>query len=454
MKPPFSCICFPDSGGDFLYLKVLLPKKWGDLVAFLRIFIELMVIRPGSHAAIALTVSKYLIVPFAQEVEIPDVANATITGNATLPGGDGESITTMSIEVLVAVILTIILTFINAYSMNLTKILCDTLSIIKVIVLLCIMILGFITIGRGNHVGLVWGSEPNQLWDFSSWSDKSTSEMVGSLVMASYAGQWSYAGWSDVNYAMEEIVDPSKNYPIASLVSMITVTGLYTGIVVGFYSVLTHHEIVTGISATTTLFVEKAFGFDDGSQVIKIIIAICVSLSTAGALHGSFFATSRLFFSGSRFNHLPAVFGGLHTKHHTPVPSLFILCILSVIYCFLPYFDADAIDFLINSTCFVYFLSIAACVLLLVIWRLNGRPNASSVLDKIEISPDHPDYDNTKVLMNVTNESMNESKVYRQEMTLDDVFTLPLVWHILWGWGGRNWENGGIFWKKSPGELS
>ena len=58
--------CFPKTGGDFLYLKLLMPKSIGDLVAFLRIFVEVLVVRPGIHAAIALTVSEYLIVPFAQ----------------------------------------------------------------------------------------------------------------------------------------------------------------------------------------------------------------------------------------------------------------------------------------------------------------------------------------------------------------------------------------------------
>lgn len=57
--------CFPDSGGDFLYLKQLWPsRKQADLVAFLRLFIELFVIRPGTHAIFGLTISKYIIEPF------------------------------------------------------------------------------------------------------------------------------------------------------------------------------------------------------------------------------------------------------------------------------------------------------------------------------------------------------------------------------------------------------
>ena len=53
---------FPESGGDFAYLRRLCGKTYGDLVAFLRIWVELLILRPGSQAAIAVTVAKYLIV--------------------------------------------------------------------------------------------------------------------------------------------------------------------------------------------------------------------------------------------------------------------------------------------------------------------------------------------------------------------------------------------------------
>ena len=457
--PPFSpANCFPDTGGDFVYLKKLVPNKTlGDIFAFLRIFVELLVIRPGSHAAIALTVSKYIIVPFTGGLVETAVSNSTNVSLADPSLGEywteqycfdvvkqeksEKDVSIIALEVAVAIVLTVALTLVNAYSMSFTKLLGDVLSVLKVLVLLALVMLGVITIAQGNFSGLAWSTAENGLWDNTTWSTSTDSSLttgtiIGRLVMASYAGQWSYAGWSDVNYAMEEIVNPSRNYPIAAAISMISVTLLYTAIVTGFYSVLTHKDIVCGIDATTTLFVEKALGYQNPNLTIRIAIAIAVSLSTAGALHGSFFATSRLFFSGSRQNHLPPIFGGLHKVHKTPIPSLLILCLLSCLYCLLPFFHSGAISFLINSTCFVYFLAIAACVLLLIIWRIKGRPNAGSVLDKIDMgNTDRKDFDNTRVLLNETQAGqsggLNETRFY-QEMTLDEVFIMPLIWHILY----------------------
>ena len=434
--------CFPESGGDFLYLKVLMPKKYGDLVAFLRIFLELLVIRPGSQAAIALTVSKYIIMPFIG-LDFGDnvtetVANTTVTvasklANTTAIVAAEASVDsqtawlTISMEVGAAIFLTLLFTYINAYSINLTKILCDALSVLKVVVLIGLVCLGLYTIGTGNRKGLVWGSQEDEMWYIPpNWATMTGMAVISKLVMASYGGQWSYAGWSDINYAMEEIIEPAKNYPKAAFISMLTITILYTGIVVGFYSVLTHPDITNGIAATTIIFVERAFGYESANTIIRIFIAVVVSLSTAGALHSSLFASARLFFAGARFNHMPAIFGGLHKEHQTPVPSLFIICSLSILYCLFPFFSDTAIDFLINSTCFVYFLAIAICVGLLVIWRIRGRPNVGSVL----CTPTTTDA-NTKIVAEQETFLEPEQKL-QPKMTLDEVFTMPLFWHILY----------------------
>ena len=227
---------------------------------------------------------------------------------------------------------------------------------------------------------------------------------------------WSYAGWSDVNYAMEEIHNPRRNYPIAASFSMILVMALYTIIMTGYFSVMQQWEMTSFVDATATLFVLKTFRIPSGEKlaahisflnyqqsynhlnvsesilnetniydhyvpedglfairVVTIVIAIAVALSACGSLLGSIFASSRLFFVGSRWSHLPTILGGVHVEYKTPMISLILVGFLTCLYCFAAFSD-NAIDFFINSTCFVYFGSLIICVIgLVVFYRLQNE---------------------------------------------------------------------------------
>jgi len=486
--------CFPDSGGDFLYLKKLSGKKMSDLVAFMRIFIELVVIRPGTHAIFGLTIGKYLIIPFitpkapAQEYEFQCQAlsglpyeNETITeappldyiyncteegrheglrnckthkiiaDNAKIEGCDAESWLepnyrcdegdkeveveeTMALklaQIFCAVFLNLLFTYVNAYEVKLTQQLSSILSMGKIVILSIMVLLGGYTIVfKEKSRALTWGSGPEEMWDWSRWENLGASCIASAIVKASYAGQWAYAGWSDINYCMGEISNPSKNYPRAAMITLPLVTFLYTGIIICFYSVMTHTDFLCGITATASVFAERALGFESKNNIIRIIIGLSVSMATAGVLHSSIFSAARLFAAGVKFNHMPKVIGGHHKKYGTPVPSIFLLCLISLIYCFTPLVSDDAINKLVNATCFIYFLAIALCILLLVCWRLKGRPNAGSVLDKHYLSTDGNPIDCDEESPLSEGAACIGGATFSQQKSLDEVFTLPIWLHL------------------------
>jgi len=210
-------------------------------------------------------------------------------------------------------------------------------------------------------------------------------------------------------------------------------------------------EFLCGITATASVFAERALGFQGKNFYVRVFIGLSVSMATAGVLHSSIFAGSRLFSAGVKFNHMPKVIGGIHKEYKTPVPSIFLLCLMSCIYCFTPLVNDEAIDFLVNATCFIYFLAIAICIILLVQWRLNGRPNVGSVLDKIPVNVTYNEASNElNDAMNLTlntqlestritpeNQELEESPLkgqqtisYKQEKTLDEMFILPIWVHL------------------------
>lgn len=61
---------------------------------------------------------------------------------------------------------------------------------------------------------------------------------VGKLVSAFFAGLYSYAGWDILNFGAEEIDNPRRTLPLAIIIGMSTVLGLYMLMNVAYFAVI------------------------------------------------------------------------------------------------------------------------------------------------------------------------------------------------------------------------
>ncbi|XP_063424208.1 large neutral amino acids transporter small subunit 1-like [Mytilus trossulus] len=309
------------SGADYAYIF----EAFGPFLAFLRLWVECMIVRPCSQAIVAMTFSYYIIEPLFPDCEQPDNAIR-----------------------LLAAICILLLTFINCADVKWATRVQDIFTYAKVGALILIIITGFVQLGRGEHENFHNPFEH-------------TETNIGKIAMAFYSGLFAYNGWNYLNFVIEELKDPYKNLPKAIWISIIMVMTVYTLANIAYFTTVTRVEILSG-SAVAVMFSQRLYG------VMWWIMPIFVSLSTFGGVNGILFTTSRLFYVGGREGHMPQVLSYVSVKRLTPMPACIFMGILSLFY--LLSTDMYA---LINYVGFVNWLAIGMSIVVLLYFR-KTRP--------------------------------------------------------------------------------
>ncbi|KRY20391.1 Y+L amino acid transporter 1, partial [Trichinella patagoniensis] len=317
-----------DSGGDYAYIR----KAYGPMIAFIRLWVEVIIIRPCSIAVISLTFSKYILVLVFQNCPIPEYA-----------------------EPLLACCLILLLTWINSQSVRWSTRIQDVTTYAKLLALVLVIITGIVMLFITNS---------------GSFDDafSGTSMNAGDISLALYSALFAYNGWNYLNFIVEEIQNPKRNLPLAIAISCTTVTVIYTLTNVAFYAVIPPHEFIA-TDATATTFAEKVYG------PAAWIMPVFVALSTIGSCNGTILTTSRLYFVGAREGHMPETMTLISMKHRTPFPATIITGILSCLFLLL----SQNIFTLINCVQVVNWLAIAVATLCVFHFR-RTMPNAPRVI--------------------------------------------------------------------------
>ncbi|XP_014785531.1 large neutral amino acids transporter small subunit 1 isoform X1 [Octopus bimaculoides] len=273
------------SGADYAYIF----EAFGEFPAFLRLWVECMIVRPCSQAIVALTFSYYIIEPLFPDCEQPGVAVR-----------------------LLAIVSILVLTFVNCKDVKWATRVQDIFTYAKVLALLLIIITGFVQLARGNFEYLQ-----------NSFEDSETD--VTKIALAFYSGLFAYNGWNYLNFVIEELKEPSKNLPKAIWISIISVTIIYVFTNIAYFTTVSPMEIKSG-AAVAVMFSKRLYG------IMWWIMPIFVSLSTFGGVNGILFTSSRLFFVGGRENHMPKVMSYVSVNNLTPMPAVLFMGILSLFY--------------------------------------------------------------------------------------------------------------------------
>jgi len=277
----------PRAGG----LTVYLNNAYSPLLGFLNGFSSWLIGGPGSIAAIAIALPSAL--------------------TAVIPMGE------WTIK-LVAIALIIGLTLVNYYGVKFGSRLQNISMIAKLIPICIIMILGFV-LGNVN---------PDL-----SLAPKTVNINFGSIInMVSFAvvaSLWAYEGWTNLNTVAEEIRNPRKNLPLAIIISIISITALYTLFNYSIFKVVSIDEIEQLLANNQyylgSYAAEKLLG-----KTGSLLVVTAMVVSMFGALNGCILAFPRMYYAMSLEGYFFKSFGSLHPKYKVPHVALIVQCIISI----------------------------------------------------------------------------------------------------------------------------
>ncbi|XP_062857041.1 cystine/glutamate transporter [Trichomycterus rosablanca] len=314
--------CIKKSGGHYTYIL----EAFGPQVAFLRLWVDIIAVRPAALAVIALAFGRYILEPIFMPCGVPE----------------------MAIKITTAIGITSVM-YINSMSVSWTARLQILLTFCKLLAMAAIIIPGIYQLCKGETK------------NFQNAFQVDTVKLAD-LPLAFYSGMYAYAGWFYLNFVTEEVDRPERTVPLAICISMAIVTVCYTLTNVAYYTVMSAEELLSS-SAVAVTFAEKLFGN------FSMAVPIFVSLSCFGSMNGSIFAVSRMFYVASREGQLPEVLSMIHIRRHTPIPAVTILYPITMLILFL-----GDIYSLLNFMSFLRWLFIGVAVVGLIYMRYS-RPN-------------------------------------------------------------------------------
>ncbi len=293
---------FPQSGGDYLYLKA----AYGPWAGFLLGWICFWIINPGSIAVLSIGLVKYL------------------TGFFGYPGVIGEK--------LMGVAIVAVFSMVNYRGVRLSGT-TQNLWTMGSLVILLFFIIGGLASGRGD-------------WGHFAMGETGIFPMSKLLGPAMVAVIFSYSGWFVTAYIGDEVKEPKRNLPLSLTLGTIIVIVLYTAInAVYLYAIPV--ESLKGI-----VNVGQVAGGRLMSNGFAQVVTLAIMLAIAASINATILAGARLSYAIAKDRLFLSCFEKVHAQHGTPHVALLIQAGLACLY-----IAVDTFESLLSAVVFVMLLS-------------------------------------------------------------------------------------------------
>lgn len=228
---------------------------------------------------------------------------------------------------LSAVILLLVLGFLNMLGIKFSGVVQVGIVVVEIIVLVLFFALGF------GHV------------DYSLYMPFAPNGFEG-ILAAALVGFLSMVGWDVIVDAGEEMKNPSKTIPKAIFSSIIIVLVLYSGLLFVSTGVVPWQEL--GLSKVPVALASQQFLGDFGPTLVSIVIVIALP-ATANAF---IISISRTAFAMGRKGFLPKKIGFIHPRFQTPVWAIILGVSIQILFTLV-----SSINIAVNATGFLYLIT-------------------------------------------------------------------------------------------------
>lgn len=301
---------FPRAGGQYVYLRESMGKKW----AFLYGWSFFWVVQTGIIAAVAVVFAE-----FTQRLF-------------------GASMTDAWIPVI-AVGVILVLSLVNYVGVRLGGLVNNVFTVSKFVALLALIVLGF-AIG-------------DQTVDTPVTTE--TKAVVGPLllvamVLAMLQGFFALDGWPQAAYVAPEVKNPTRNVPRAMFMGVAIVTVIYilaTGV---YVFLLTESEIIHIAELKGVIAAEaaKTFSGENGAK----LISAAVMVSTFGTVNAYILTSPRIFYAVAEDGLFPSVLRRLNPRFNTPTFAIIGVGFWAGILVMVGTFSEDAYTAIVEAVVF------------------------------------------------------------------------------------------------------
>jgi APA family basic amino acid/polyamine antiporter len=322
-------INFPSSGGEYVYLTQAYGPTWGFMTGWVSFFAGFS----APIATAALAFSNYLGYFFPQFKD----------ENAHVLFGSGEWIFRFGWAQAAACGLVLLFTILNILGVQRTARVQNTLTTIKVLVLVAFIALGFL-FGTGdvNHFA-------------QNAVRTSTNTLTAQFAISLFFIYLSYSGWNAATYVAEELRQPSFTLPAALAIGTALVAVLYLGLNLVFIYA-TPLEALKGKVAVGAIAASSLFG----PRVAGIFSAL-MALSLMSTVNAMVTIGPRVYYAMAKNGAFPAAAARLHPTWHTPAVAIIAQSVCTMLMTLTPFPQLVVyIGFTLNITAV---LSVAAIFL-------------------------------------------------------------------------------------------